>query len=199
MKLEYIGPKAMISPQGISFKTGKDDKFVYLDYAMQIFTAINHDYQNSIIYHHNIEDRTFTAQEILATLNKAIENLDNILEQQLEDYVASLNMEIKNVQEDISLNDDEKTSLKNNLIIMKPYRIQRFKNKLAYEHLVKAIASEIYEHKLQEISAPFNERFWHIMQTIQGYLSSLYKVNATVETITNEDSITIVLKMSKIF
>ncbi len=199
MKLEYIGPKAMISPQGISFKTGKDDKYVYLSHAMQIFTAINHDYKNNIIYHHNIESRTFTPDEILSTLDKAIKQLDETLEKQLQEYLDLLDTEIKNVQNDATLNDEEKNSLKNNLIIMKPYRIQRFKNKLAYEHLVEIIANEIYVHKLQEISAPFNERFWHIMQTIQGYLSTLHKVNSTVDTITNEDSITIVLKMSKIF
>lgn len=199
MKLEYIGPKAMISPNGISFKTGKDDKFVYLDYAMQIFHAINHDYKNNIIYHHDIEQRTFSADEILTTLRSTISGIDTQLEEELKSYKESLTQEIENVKLDKTLNQDEITSLKNNLIIMQPYRTQRFKNKLAYEHLVESICTAIYDNKLQEVSAPFNERFWHIMQTIQGYLSSMYKVKSTVDTVTDDDKIAIVLKMSKIF
>lgn len=199
MKLEYIGPKAMISPQGISFKTGKDDKFIYLDYAMQIFKAINHDYKNNIIYHHDIEQRTFSADEILATLRGAIDDIDSTLEDEIKSYKASLTSEIEEVDLDKTLNQDEKISLKNNLIIMQSYRTQRFKNKLAYEHLIEAISRAIYDNKLREVSAPFNERFWHIMQTIQGYLSAMYKVNSTVDTVTDDDKITIVLKMNKIF
>lgn len=38
--LEYAGSKAMISQHGISFKQGKEDKFIYLPYVYEILNSI---------------------------------------------------------------------------------------------------------------------------------------------------------------
>jgi Tfp pilus assembly pilus retraction ATPase PilT len=39
-------------------------------------------------------------------------------------------------------------------------------------HIIEIIANIIKEHKIKDISSPFNEKFWHVMQTIQGQLSN---------------------------
>ena len=38
MKIEYAGLKPVISEHGISFKDGKEDKYIYLSYAIDILT-----------------------------------------------------------------------------------------------------------------------------------------------------------------
>ena len=43
MLYEVITPKEMISIHGISFKSGKDDKYVYINPAIEIYHAIHHD------------------------------------------------------------------------------------------------------------------------------------------------------------
>lgn len=45
MKLEYAGLKPMINEHGVSFKDGKEDKFVYLKYAIDILLAIDHEHE----------------------------------------------------------------------------------------------------------------------------------------------------------
>ena len=44
MKLEYAGLKPVINEHGISFKDGKEDKFIYLSFAIGILNAIDHEY-----------------------------------------------------------------------------------------------------------------------------------------------------------
>lgn len=45
MKVEYAGPKPIIDEKGIFFKDGKEDKFVYLTFAIDILNSINHPYE----------------------------------------------------------------------------------------------------------------------------------------------------------
>lgn len=58
---------------------------------------------------------------------------------------------------------------------MKKYRLQRETNKIIYNHLIEIIVDDIIIHQLKNISAPFNEKFWHVFQTIQGELSNHHK------------------------
>ena len=53
MKLKYMGLKPVISEHGISFKDGKEDKFVYLSFAIDILISINHTYEKDKKYSHN--------------------------------------------------------------------------------------------------------------------------------------------------
>ena len=40
MKFEYVGYRPIISHHGITFKQGKDDKFVYFPYVYEILNAL---------------------------------------------------------------------------------------------------------------------------------------------------------------
>ena len=44
MKFEYVGYRPIISHHGITFKQGKDDKFVYFPYVYEILNSLNHEY-----------------------------------------------------------------------------------------------------------------------------------------------------------
>ena len=43
MKFEYVGYRPIISHHGITFKQGKDDKFVYFPYVYEILNSLNQD------------------------------------------------------------------------------------------------------------------------------------------------------------
>ena len=70
---------------------------------------------------------------------------------------------------------------------MKDYKIQRAINKIYYFHIVELIADIIKSHKIRDISTPFNEHFWHILQTLQGQLSKT-KDSIKTELHENENS-----------
>ena len=54
---------------------------------------------------------------------------------------------------------------------MREYKIQRAVNKIYYIHSIKHIATIIKREKIKEIDTPFYEKYWHVLQTIQGKLS----------------------------
>lgn len=199
MKLKYVGPKELISPHGISFKNGKDDKYVYIYPAVEIYNAIHHDYKKDVVYTYNIEKKTFEDEEVLNKILSIRANFKDFFEKEIENLKEYLENEIDEVKNHKEYNDLEKEIYKRNLIIMKSYRVQRESNKLVYKHLIETIVDDIFEHKLKEINTPFNEKFWHILQTIQGELSNHKKrsINSTLNVI-HEENITISLKINSI-
>ena len=199
MEIKYVGPKAMISEHGVSFKDGKDDKYVYINDAMQIFKAINHTYKKDMQYQHDIDASDYTAHEIFAILKTHVQAFEQIVQGELVEYRKYLQAEEHAVENRLNLNKDEKLVFLNNLKIMRDYREQRFINKHVYEHIIKAITDQIIEQKLHEIETPFNERFWHILQTIEGWLSSEHNISSNLNTYHKEELIIIRLDIQKIY
>ena len=200
MKLKYTGPKEIISPHGVSFKNGKDDKYVYIHPTLQIYKAIHHDYEKNKIYTLNLEGRRLNDDELLENILSLRENLKTEVEDSIYDIKTYLDEEIEQVEEHKDYNDEEKKVYKNNLIIMKNYRIQREMNKLIYNKLIQIVVDDIFEHKIKEINAPFNERYWHIFQTLQGELShhEHRSIGSKLDILHDEDHLTISLKINPI-
>lgn len=200
MKLKYMGPKEIISAHGISFKRGKDDKYVYIYPAMQIFNAIHHDYEKDTIYAYNIEGDRLNDDELLEKILSLKPNLKENATKYLEDVNNYLDNEILNVEEHKEYNKEEQTVYKNNLEIMRDYRVQRETNKIIYKTLIEIIVDDIFENRLKDINAPFNERYWHILQTIQGELSNHNKrsIGSVLDIIHKDNTITISLKINSI-
>lgn len=199
MKLKYIGPKEIISPNGINFKSGKDDKYVYIYPTIQIYNALHHDYEKNIIYTYNVEGKRLEDEDILDKILTINPEFKEIFEKDILKIEKYLDEEIENVKNHNEYTDLEKEIYKNNLKIMKNYRIQRETNKIVYNHLIKTIVDDIILHRLKELNTPFNERFWHILQTIQGELSNHEKrsIGSTLDTI-HKDNISISLKINSI-
>ncbi len=199
MQLKYTGPKEIISPHGIDFKDGKEDKYVYISYAMQIFYAIHHDYERNRIYTHTVEKDLLKDELILNKIINLKPDFKRVCKEQIELLEQELDKEIEEVKEHTELVPEEQTAYKNNLIIMKNYRLQRQTNKIIYHHLIEIIVDDIFEHQLRQISTPFNEKFWHVLQTIQGEMSCHNKrsIGSTLA-VSDSEPIIITLKINPI-
>ena len=85
-------------------------------------------------------------------------------------------MSIWESQEDINsrpnLSDIEKNIFLSNLDLMKNYRINRAKNKIFYYFAIATIAEVIKEKRIKELDIPYHNKFWHVLNTLQGVLSS---------------------------
>jgi hypothetical protein len=201
MKLKYTGPKEMISAHGINFKDGKDDKYVYVYPALQIHDAIHHNYEEGVVYTYNIEGKRLTDDEVLAKILSFRPSFEETLKEKVNEIEHYLDEEIEHASQHKEYNEEEQKVYKNNLVIMKSYRKQREINKIIYNLLIEIIVDDIFEHKLKIINAPFNERYWHILQTIQGELSHHHKrsIGSVLDTVHKDnDLITITLKINSI-
>lgn len=188
MQLKYVGPKPMISEHGVSFKDGKEDKYVYIQSAIEILNALNHEYTKGKLYKYDADATKLSDQEIENIIIKYKPALKTTIEKEISSYKIYLNDEIENVQNSHPLlNELELSTLQNNLKIMHEYRVQRAINKIYYMHIIEIISDLIKEHKIKDISMPFHERFWHVMQTIQGNLAQS-KTFVSSKLIENENS-----------
>jgi len=168
MKIEYAGPRPMISQHGVQFKDGKEDKYVYLMISIQILQAIDKSYEGHKSYSYDTTTKRFSNDEIEEILNAHSPTLSDSIKKEEEYYSLKIAEEIKHIKERTNLSDDEKKAWVNNLDDMQDYRIQRAVNKIYYMHSIDMIKDIIMREKIKEIDAPFDEKYWHVLQTIQG-------------------------------
>ncbi len=127
MKLEYAGFRPIISQHGISFKRGKDDKFIYLPFAYEILNALNNDYDSTKNHSHSIKIEELNMEKILKIISSIYSKIDTELDEKVKSYIKHLDEEEKEVENRTTLSDIEKNIYLENLKLMRTYKIQRAK------------------------------------------------------------------------
>jgi predicted RND superfamily exporter protein len=172
MRIQYAGPRPTISQHGIQFKDGKEDKYVYLMIGVQILQAINKDYHKQSSYTYDIKTERVLDEDMLKIMLSFEPTLEYDTKIEIEGYKKHLESEIEHINQRAYLKDVEKEIWIKNLQLMKDYRIQRAVNKIYYMHCINNIKNIIMKKKLKEINTPFYEKYWHVLQTLQGNLES---------------------------
>lgn len=172
MKIQYTGPRPHITHHGITFKDGKEDKYVYLTIATQILQAIDKDFGEQKHYIYDVKTQRLKDEEILNTLMSYEQELEKDVQKEMDSYAQKLAYEVDTIQNRENLSAEEKSAWINNLEIMREYRLQRAVNKICYMHTVGEIAKVINREKIKEIDTPFYEKFWHVLRTIEGVLAT---------------------------
>jgi len=170
MKIEYAGPRPMISHHGVQFKEGKEDKYVYLMISIQILKAIDKNYEEHKSYSYDTKTKRFSNEEIHTILDSYSTTLEEEVEKAQKSYALKIEEEIVDVQARKNLKESEKKVWINNLNIMRKYRIQRAVNKIYYMQSINLIKQIIIREGINEIDTPFYEKYWHVLQTLQGAL-----------------------------
>lgn len=194
MKLKYAGPKPMISEHGISFKDGKEDKYVYLMIAIQILKAIDHDTVHDSSYEYDIATKRLSDEEMQEIILSYHPTLETLMTKEINSYLVHLDNEIQDIKRSPIFSNIEKEAYIGNLKIMKEYKIQRAKNKIFYMHTIDTIIEVIKQRRIKKISTPFYERFWHTLQTIQGHLAMAKRgLKSDLKVINNDENLFAVL------
>jgi hypothetical protein len=170
MRIEYAGPRPMISQHGVEFKEGKEDKYVYLMISIQILQAIDKNYEGHKSYSYDTTTKRFTNAEIHNILDSYSGTLEQDVENEEKFYTEKIDVEIEDIKSRTNLKESEIEAWVKNLEIMRKYRIQRSINKIYYMHSIELIKQIIKREEIKEIDTPFFEKYWHVLQTIQGAL-----------------------------
>ena len=183
MKFEYVGYRPVISHNGVTFKQGKDDKFIYLPYAYEILNALNHEYTtNKNKYSNSINLDNSNIDKLYKVVETYFPDIEKSIEDKLKKYKEHLEEERENIISRPHLSDIEKNIFLSNLDLMKNYRINRAKNKIFYYFVIATIVEIIKEKRIKEIDIPYHNKFWHVLNTIQGVLSS-EKINSNTKAV----------------
>ena len=188
MTIKYAGPRPTISYHGIEFKDGKEDKYVYLMIGIQILQAIDKDYEDSKFYSYDLETERISNDKMLHVMKLYEPTLEEDTLTEIDGYKEHLEAEIAQIDQRAYLKDVEKQVWVDNLKIMKDYRIQRAVNKIYYMHCINNIKNVINRERIKEINAPFYEKYWHVLQTLQGSLETgRYSVKTKLKVEANEN------------
>ncbi|MEA2050189.1 MAG: hypothetical protein U9O56_05620 [Campylobacterota bacterium] len=188
MKIKYAGPRPFINHHGISFKDGKEDKYVYLMISIQILSAIDKNYETHHSYSYDIGTKRLDDEEMYKIMTSYEPKLYDIAQQEAISYASKLDLEIDDVYKNKTLSDIEKEAWIENLKIMKDYRTQRAINKIYYMHAIEYIYDVIKREHIKEIDTPFFEKYWHVLQTIEGKFSNTKSpISTTLKVEPNKD------------
>lgn len=180
MKLEYAGFRPIINEHGIFFKLGKDDKFSYFPFVFEILNALDNNYESLKEHSHQIKIEKFNSSQTINKLLMINPNIQDLIDEQISNYLIHLDEEENEIKNRINLSDIEKDIYLTNLKLMRDYRIQRATNKIFYFNCIEAIVEIIKKNKIKQIETIFNEKFWHILKSIQGRLLH-YKLTSTLK------------------
>jgi hypothetical protein len=189
LKIKYMGPRAEISQHGVNYKKSREDKYVYLMVAAEILNMINHEEKH---YSYEKEAKPLTEDQIHDILRHHEAQLEEKVRDEEKRYELKIQAEIEQVKNKTYLGKIEKEVWIKNLKLMKDYRIQRAVNKIYYMHCINDIKNTILRKKIEEIDMPFNERFAHVLHTLQGALETdrhPVKTKLVVETGKDDDMI----------
>ncbi len=170
MTIKYAGPRPEISQHGIQFKEGKEDKYVYLMISLQILKSLDHEHNHNKAYNYDINTQRLSNDDMLSIMKNYDPNIAEVIDKELDGFEQHLDDEIEHIKNRVNLKEIEKEAWVNNLILMKEYRIQRAINKIYYMHSIDYIKKVIMREKIKQIDTPFFEKFWHVLQTIQGHM-----------------------------
>ncbi|OHE03661.1 MAG: hypothetical protein A2525_03595 [Sulfurimonas sp. RIFOXYD12_FULL_36_11] len=173
MNLKYAGPKPIISHRGIEFDNNKEDKYVYLNVAVQILKSLNHEYIKDKIYTYDIKTQRLSNDELLRELRVYCSNIDELINVQNHNVEDEIEHMVKRAHENMILSEEDKSILEKNIQIMHDYLIQRSVNKRAYYCVVDALANVIKKEKIDYIVVPMFQTFLHTLHSVQGSLIKL--------------------------
>lgn len=169
-EVKYTGPRVEISNHGVTFRTSKEDKYVYLMEALEILKNIDNNYEKKTFYTHHFENKSLAEVDLHKILNCYENDIEESVSNECENYKQKIKHEIEQIQNLTHLSDIDKEVWIKNIELMQDYRVQRTINKIYYIHCIQDIVQVIRHKKIKEIITPFNKNFFHVLNTLKGTL-----------------------------
>ncbi len=179
MELKYVGPKPIISHRGIEFDNNKDDKYVYLNIAVQLLKTLDHKYFKDKTYKYSASTARISSSELYDELKKWCPNIEKLMERENHDIEEEIEHNIQRAKENYVLNEENRRTLQNNINIMHDYIIQRSINKSIYYCTIEVLANLLKRDSIDYVITPMYQKFYHVLHSIQG---SLKRQKTTIDT-----------------
>ena len=196
MKLKYVGPRPVITHHGVTFKDGKEDKYLYLSAALEILRSLEQIKDEVNEVHYFEKTITLNDDEMSKMVLKYHPDLESVMEKEIESFEIHLQDEIANVDKNHILSENEKETLRNNFKIMMPYRIQRAKNKIFYFHAIVTVGEIVKAKKIAKIVTNFDDKHWHVLHTLEGELArGKFAIKSNLKTFSEEDKLKISMQI----
>jgi len=172
MQIKYVGPKPLIYKTGISFDSEFDDRYTYLNIAVQLLDALDHDYFDNKTYKYAIDTDRLRDSDILEGLKKYCGDLEAVVQESVEAEQALIEDELQRAKENKTLSDIEREALIKNIKIMVNYRLQYATNEKLYNCAVERLADHVKKDHINYVIVPMFQRFAAVLHSVQDALAS---------------------------
>lgn len=170
MKLKYAGPKPIISHTGIEFDNNKEDKYVYINIALQLLKALSHTYHEDKKYVYQANTSRISDNELLDEAKKYCPDINSLMDKQNHVIEEEVQHQLQRAHANLVIGDDNKKVLENNINMMHDYLVQRSVNKTVYYCLINALAKLLQEGNIDYIIVPMFQSYFHVLHSVQGSL-----------------------------
>ena len=184
-KLEYAGAKPLISQHGIEFDHAKEDRYDLLKIVACLIDKLYHIKSSSNV-HFSCVDSEFDDDKVLSILKKYIDDLDEAVENEIDEFLKSEenekrhvnNMQIPQVDKDVWLK---------NIELMHKTNLQRAINKVIYHKAIEFLSKELVEDHIEKLVLPMKGRYHHILKSLENIFESLFAGVRVVSLIKESD------------
>ena len=172
MELKYVGDMPRVSQHGVGFDSTKPDKYIYLHAALELLEALSYGSTETTQHLYKSQQQDLKPDELLNSLKKYIKNMDEVYATRVKKAEHLVEELQKRVHENKSLSDDERTAWLKNIDIMKDYYLQYVTNQSVYEAALNALADEIAEAKVKEVTIPMFRNYGIVLHDLQSVLEN---------------------------
>ncbi len=171
MQIKYVGPKPLISKTGISFDSQYDDRYTYLNIAVQLLKALDHEYFEDKTYQYAVDSGRLSDSDIVDGLKEYCDNLENTVLAGVKAEQKLISDELKRAKENKSISEVEREALIKNIRVMESYRLQYATNDTLYTCAVQRLAAHVKQDHIDYVVVPMFQRFAAVLHSIQDELS----------------------------
>jgi len=171
MQIKYVGPKPLIFKTGISFDSEYDDRYTYLNIAVQLLNALDHDYFEERTYQYAIDSNRLRDDDILNGLKEYCGDLEAVVKESVDEEQALIEDELKRAKENTTLSELERDALIKNIKIMTSYRLQYATNDRLYTCAVERLAEHVKKDHIDFVVVPMFQRFAAVLHSVQDVLA----------------------------
>jgi len=170
MELKYVGALPVVSEKGVGFDQSQQDKYLLLNAVVELLEAFSFGASETTQHLHNIRGKEYTSNELLSLLKQYCNNLDGVVQAREEKTDILKSNLIKRVHEHEHLSEDGRQAWLNNIELMSEYYYQYVTNEAAYQCALQALADEMDEAKIQEVTFPMFRNYGLVLHDLEGIL-----------------------------
>jgi len=171
MQIKYVGPKPLISKTGISFDSQYDDRYTYLNIAVQLLKALDHEYFEDKTYQYAVDSDRLQDIDIVDGLKEYCGSLESTVQEGVQAEQKLINDELKRAKENKSISELEREALVKNIHMMESYRLQYATNDTLYTCAIQRLAAHVKQDHIDYVVVPMFQRFAAVLHSIQDELS----------------------------
>ncbi len=172
MQIKYVGPKPIISKTGISFDSQYDDRYTYLNIAVQLLKALDHEYFEDKTYKYAVDSGRLKDSDIVDGLKEYCGNLGHAVEEGIKAEQKLIDDELKRAKENKSISELEREALIKNIRMMESYRLQYATNEKLYNCAVQRLATFVKQDHIDYVIVPMFQRFAAVLHSVQDELAN---------------------------